>query len=272
MTRADEDYPARLKSRLKTNSPPVLFGCGDRSLLNLGGLAVVGSRNADQSDLEFTQEVGEKAAGNNIAIVSGCARGVDEASMIGAMRAGGAVVGVVADSLIRKITSSKWRKGLMDGNVVLVSPYHPDAGFNAGNAMSRNKYIYCLAESSLVIHSGTSGGTLNGAEENLRNNWVPLWVKPTADKASANGLLVSKGGHWTEEAISAFAIKRLFAETAEAQNNNLGYQSSMFDTVEVDKDKPIFAKASELNTEATAPNVSEAEARRQTHKTTLQIQ
>lgn len=209
VTRSDSEYPKRLKHRLKTDCPPVLFGCGNRALLNAGGLAVIGSRNASESDLSFTDQVGAKAAFEGVAIVSGGARGVDEAAMLGAIRQGGVVIGVMADSLLKEATSSKWRKGLMEGNVVLVSPFYPEAGFSAGNAMARNKYIYCLADSSLVIHSGKKGGTLNGAEENLKKAWVPLWVKPTTDKDAANVDLVSKGGRWLETNMQALNVTDL---------------------------------------------------------------
>lgn len=211
VTRSDPEYPKRLKIRLKTDSPPVLFGCGDKSLLNFGGLAVIGSRNASDSDLAFTDQMGAKAASENIAIVSGGARGVDETAMLGAMKLGGVVIGVMADSLLKAATSSKWRKGLMDGHTVLVSPFYPEAGFNAGNAMARNKYIYCLADSSLVIHSGKKGGTLNGAEENIKKSWVPLWVKQTTDKGAANADLVTKGGRWLEANTQAFKIADLMS-------------------------------------------------------------
>lgn len=213
VTRSDPEYPRRLKQRLKTDSPPVLFGCGNKDLLNAGGLAVIGSRNASDSDLAFTDEIGAKAAIENIAIVSGGARGVDETAMLGAIRTGGAVIGVMADSLLKAATSSKWRRGLMDGHAVLVSPFYPEAGFSAGNAMARNKYIYCLADSSMVIHSGKKGGTLNGAEENLKKAWVPLWVKTTNDKDAANTDLVVKGGHWLPEYTSDFTISDLFNTT-----------------------------------------------------------
>jgi len=198
VTRSDPEYPKRLKKRLKTDSPAVLFGCGNKALLNAGGLAVIGSRNASVSDLAFTDQVGFKAASEGVAIVSGGARGVDETAMQGAIKQGGAVIGVMADSLLKAATSSKWRKGLMDGHTVLISPFYPESGFNAGNAMARNKYIYCLADSSLVIHSGKKGGTINGAEENLKKAWVPLWVKHTTDKDAANADLVVKGGRWLE--------------------------------------------------------------------------
>ena len=209
VTRSDPEYPWRLKQRLKTDSPPVLFGCGNRALLNAGGLAVIGSRNANDADLMFTNEVGAKAALERIAIVSGGARGVDETAMLGAMKQGGVVIGVMADSLLKAATSSKWRKGLMDGHAVLVSPFYPEAGFSAGNAMARNKYIYCLADTSLVIHSGKKGGTLNGAEENLKKVWVPLWVKHTTDKDAANADLVAKGGRWLDADAQTLTIADL---------------------------------------------------------------
>jgi len=210
ITRSDAEYPIRLKARLKTNSPPVLFGCGEKSLLNAGGIAVVGSRNACDADLLFSQQLGAKAAAQVVAIVSGGARGVDEAAMMGAMQAGGNVIGVMADSLLKAATSAKWRNGLMDGRVVLVSPFYPEAGFNAGNAMARNKYIYCLADSSVVVYSGKTGGTFSGAQENLKALWVPLWVKPTQDKDAANELLVNKGGHWCEENLQRLDLAALF--------------------------------------------------------------
>jgi len=206
ITRSDTDYPKRFKFRLRTDSPAVLFGCGNKSLLNIGGLAVIGSRNAKNDDLEFTEQLGAKAALSQIAIVSGGARGVDESAMLGAMNAGGNVIGIMADSLMQAATSAKWRSGLINGNLALVSPYYPEAGFNAGNAMARNKYIYCLADSSLVVHSGKKGGTLNGAEENLKRRWVPLWVKPCQDTDAANESLVKQGGSWCANDIATLDL------------------------------------------------------------------
>ena len=56
VSRADEGYPARLKERLKDLTPPLLYGCGDSTLLKTGGLAVVGSRHADPAVLESATE------------------------------------------------------------------------------------------------------------------------------------------------------------------------------------------------------------------------
>lgn len=238
VTRSDPEYPKRLKHRLKTDSPPVLFGCGEKTLLNKGGLAVIGSRKASATDLAYTEQVGTKAASEGVAIVSGGARGVDETAMQGAINQGGTVVGVLADSLLRAATSSKWRPGLMNGHLVLVSPFYPEAGFSAGNAMARNKYIYCLADSALVIHSGTTGGTLNGAVENLKKNWVPLWVKLTDDRDAANHDLVAKGGNWCEANIQALSINHLLTAAHHSNNATNNKPPDLFSVGETAPEKP----------------------------------
>jgi predicted Rossmann fold nucleotide-binding protein DprA/Smf involved in DNA uptake len=211
VTRSDPDYPLRLKQRLRTDSPALLFGCGNRALLNGGGLAVIGSRNATKQDLTYSRELGALAAENGYSIVSGGARGVDEASMLGALEAEGTVIGVLADSLLRACSSAKYRNYLMAHNLVLISPFYPEAGFNIGNAMQRNKYIYCLSDAAVVVHSGKKGGTWSGATENLKKQWVPLWVKRTGDGESGNAAIVKTDAEWISENIKEVDIKTLFS-------------------------------------------------------------
>ncbi|EKA7363838.1 DNA-processing protein DprA [Vibrio parahaemolyticus] len=228
LTRSDSEYPWRLKSRLKTNSPPVLFGCGNKELLNAGGIAVVGSRNAPAQDLLFTEKLGAKAALSHVSIVSGASRGIDEAAMLGAMNSGGVVIGVLSEDLLRTATSLKWRQGIMNDKAVLVSPFYPEAGFSAGNAMGRNKYIYCLSDASLVVHSGKKGGTISGASENIRNQWVPLWVKPTLDKGAANEMLVDKGGYWCDPDIETLNVRSLIEAAVHSGGPSVTEQQDLF--------------------------------------------
>jgi len=210
LTRSDIAYPAKLKQLLKTDSPPLLFGCGNKQLLNQGGLAVVGSRKVSNSDRSYAVGLGKRASKNGVPIISGGARGIDEASMLGALDSGGAAVGVLADSLLRAGSSSKYRKHLLNNQLVLISPFHPEAGFNTGNAMARNKYIYCLSNAAVVVHSGLKGGTWTGAFENLKLAWVPLWVKQTSDKEAGNSQIMAKGGNRLSDNIEEVDFLGLF--------------------------------------------------------------
>jgi predicted Rossmann fold nucleotide-binding protein DprA/Smf involved in DNA uptake len=209
MTRGDADYPRHLKQRLGADSPAVLFGCGNRALLSGGGLAVIGSRDASEADLAYSRELGALAARAGHSIVSGGAKGVDQAAMSGALEVEGTAVGVLADSLLRACTSARYRRYLVENNLVLVSPFNPEAGFNVGNAMQRNKYIYCLADGALVVHSGTTGGTWNGALENLKKRWVPLWVKRTADAQAGNEALAREGAVWVADRVAEIDLPGL---------------------------------------------------------------
>jgi predicted Rossmann fold nucleotide-binding protein DprA/Smf involved in DNA uptake len=194
LTRSDLEYPKKLKKRLGQLSPPVLYGAGNKALLNLKGVAVVGSRNISDEDLNSAKELGRYITENNLAVISGGAKGVDEASMLGTLENGGKSIGILADGLFERSFSKTYRNYLSEGNLVLISPYYPEAGFNVGNAMGRNKYIYCLSEAAVVIHSGLKGGTWTGANENLKNKWVPLFVKENFDKDCGNNLLIKNGG------------------------------------------------------------------------------
>lgn len=195
VSRSDECYPARLKERLKDLAPLVLYGCGDSRILNTGGLAVVGSRNAESTVLESATRIGELAARAERTIFSGGARGVDQAAMSGALEAGGNAAGVLADSLERTALNRDHRNYLRDGQLVLVSPYDPQAGFHIGNAMQRNKLIYALADAALVVQSDYGkGGTWAGAIEQLEKlRLVPVYTLPHAQQDAAFESLGKKG-------------------------------------------------------------------------------
>ena len=135
-----------------------------------------------------------QAALEGLNVVSGGAKGVDETAMLGALSVEGTASGVLAEGLLKAAVSSKWRNHLMNKQLVLVSPFSPEARFQVGNAMARNKYIYCLADYGLVVRSDEgSGGTWSGAIENLKKGWVPLYVKPDSD-APGNRALIAQGG------------------------------------------------------------------------------
>ncbi len=181
VSRADDNYPVRLKKHLKSDAPPVLYGCGDAAILETGGLAVVGSRHVDDALVNYTERIGRLAAAARCTIVSGGARGIDQAAMRGALEAGGKVSGILADSLEQTALNREHRNLLIEGQLVLTSPYDPSSGFNVGHAMQRNKLIYAFSDAALVVSSDyEKGGTWAGAVEQLEKlRLVPVYVHAT---------------------------------------------------------------------------------------------
>src|SRR4051812_29235159 len=74
LTRADPAYPPRLKERLKGSAPPVLFGAGPAETLNHRGIAIVGSRDVDETGSAFASELGALCARSQVTVFSGGAR------------------------------------------------------------------------------------------------------------------------------------------------------------------------------------------------------
>jgi DNA processing protein len=222
VSRADAEYPRRLKTRLKEDAPPILYGCGDAGLLDTGGLAVVGSRDVDDMLIEYTEGIGRLVARARRTLVSGGARGIDQAAMRGALETGGKVVGVLADSLERTALNREHRSLLMDEQLVLASPYDPSAGFNVGNAMQRNKLIYALADAALVVNSDyNKGGTWAGAVEQLEKlHFVPIYVRSNGESGKGLEALRKKGAlPWPNpENVEAFDAVLAFQAPSEIPN------------------------------------------------------
>src|SRR6266404_971435 len=194
VTRADELYPARLRESLQHQAPTILFGAGEIQLLRRPGVAVVGSRNIDEAGSNFAREIGRKIAASRSCLVSGGARGTDRIAMDGAMEADGVAAGALADSLETTVRKPDVRELLLDGRLVLVTPYAPTAGFSVGAAMGRNKMIYGLAEFGVVVSSDfQTGGTWAGAVEGLKAGWCPVFVREGADVPKGNRELSKQG-------------------------------------------------------------------------------
>ncbi len=193
-TRADDAYPARLRTALKNQAPVVLFGAGELAILQKPAIAIVGSRNLDEHGADFARRLGAICAQTSVAVVSGGARGTDRIAMQAGLDAGGCAVGILADSLGKSIRQPDVREFVADGRLVLMTPYRPDNGFSVGAAMGRNKIIYGAADYAVVVASDyQKGGTWAGAIEALRGELCPVFARTGPDVGQGNSELLKKG-------------------------------------------------------------------------------
>ena len=233
VSRGDADYPSRYKKHLKEKAPPILFGAGDRSMLEGGGLAIIGSRNVDEDGREFTRQTATLCANQGISVVSGGARGVDGIAMESALNAGGAVIGVLADNLLKKSLEKAFRGAIASGKLLLLSPYHPEASFSVGSAMGRNKLIYALSDYALVVSSDyKKGGTWAGAEEELkRGRPLPVFVRLGDRIPEGNKRLAALGAlPWPNIGQDGLLLELLAGKSTEPSRSEQSFQtSSLFD-------------------------------------------
>lgn len=222
LSRSDTGYPERLRKQLKDKAPPLLFGAGNRDLLSGGGLAMVGSRNVDKAGEAFTRRTAELCALNKMPVVSGGARGVDQFAMNAVLENGGVTIGILADSLLKHSLEREARYAIADGRLLMISPFHPGAGFTIGTAMARNKLIYAMADYGLVVSADyKKGGTWAGAEEELkRENAIPVFVKMGENALAGNTKLLELGAiAWPEE-INRDGLKQQLDELSIKKEEN----------------------------------------------------
>ncbi|HKM46554.1 MAG TPA: DNA-processing protein DprA [Terriglobales bacterium] len=213
VSRGDEEYPARYRTYLQHRAPPLIYGVGQLSCLQLGGLAVVGSREASKEDIAFSQRVGAACADQHIPLISGAAKGIDFESMMSAIDRKGTAIGVLADGLGRVAITPAYHEAIVDGHLTLISPYEPESHWQTFAAMERNRLIYALADAALVVAwSDEKGGTWAGAVEALKHKRIPVYVKALYEIPAGNRKLVQLGAQesphepWTN-------LPRLFAKS-----------------------------------------------------------
>lgn len=232
LTPFDEEYPQTWLKRLSKKAPPVLYAAGALELLKQPGVGVVGSRDVSPEGQEIAQEAAERITSLGMTLVSGGARGVDQLSMNAAFQAGGCVVGILADSLIRKIRKPDVRQAIYEGQTVMCTPYNPDAPFSVGTAMGRNKLIYALSELTLVVAcEPEKGGTWSGATEALKKNFgrVAVWQGP--GEGTGNAELLELTQELGKEAIPISSIGELEAAILEPATPEVP-DSANFEVVE----------------------------------------
>ncbi len=222
VTRADKEYPAKLKSKLNNNCPPMFYVAGDLKLLNYKYVGYVGSRTVSDDDIEFTRSTVSKTTERGFGVVSGGARGVDTAAEEQALESGARVIEYLSDSMMKKMKKSAVSNAVADGKMLLLSVVKPDAGFNVGIAMMRNRYIYAQSSGTVVVRSEyNKGGTWTGAAENLKYGWCAEFCR---DKQSYQGnkALISKGAIPVDESWDGDV------EKAKPANATVGKQITLF--------------------------------------------
>lgn len=196
VTPFDDHYPQRLISLLDSKAPVLLHGAGPPEVLGQPGIGVVGSRDVSSEGVEAAKKVAARAVHLGFSVISGGARGVDQLAMTTAFQTGGSVVGILADSLLRRLRNPEVRRAIHDDLAVICTPYSPKDPFRVWKAMGRNKIIYALSEITVVIASEPGrGGTWSGASESLRGGFGRVGVWRGRGEGPGNGKLQRLGAH-----------------------------------------------------------------------------
>ena len=176
----EKAYSPVLKKNLGIKfAPPLLYVKGNTKLLHEPSVAIVGSRNASQKAMEFADRVAQKCTYQYRSVVS---------------KYNGHSVIVLPQGIMTFGSGiRKYYNQIVEGNVLVLSTFHPKAGWDVGLAMARNVYIYGLAEEIYVAESDSKGGTWSGVSDGLKKDRIIYVRQPEPGEKNANHLLIEKG-------------------------------------------------------------------------------
>ena len=189
------EYSKTLKTNLKaTYSPPVLYIKGNKKIMQEQSVAIVGSRAASEIALNFTDNIAKNASKDYKVVVSGFAKGVDKQALDSAIKYKGQSIIVLPQGIMTFTSGFKnYYKQIIDGDVLVLSTFHPKAGWSTGLAMARNPIIYGLASEIYVAESSEKGGTWSGVIDGLRKGRKIYVRQPEHNEKNANNILIQKG-------------------------------------------------------------------------------
>ncbi len=195
LTITSHEYSPVLKKNLgRSYAPPVLYTKGNLQLLKEDSIAIVGSRKANETSLVFTDNIAKNASVNYKVVVSGFAKGVDKQALDSALKYKGHSIIVLPQGITTfKSGFKKYYKQIIEGDVLVLSTFHPKAIWSVQLAMARNPIIYGLAKEIYVAESSKKGGTWSGVIDGLRKKRIIYVRKPNLNENNANNLLIQKG-------------------------------------------------------------------------------
>lgn len=190
----DDEFPDSLRN---IPSPPMLlFAVGDRGLLRLPAVAIVGSRDHSAYGAEACRLVAGGAAQAGVAVISGMARGIDALAHTVALDAGGATIGVLGNGFgVIYPAANRVLYERMRAEGLLLTEHPPGERPHAGTFPRRNRLISGLARVTVVVEAALTSGAVITADAALaQGREVMALPGPITSRTSMGANLLLRDG------------------------------------------------------------------------------
>lgn len=165
----DSDYPGPLLEVV--DRPPILFIQGEITESDLNSIAIVGSRRATDEGRNFAQTLAAELVRSEVTVISGMARGIDQAAHRGALDAGGRTIAVLGSALDYPMQPADRRfLDRIAGSGAVVSEFLPGSPTLPEHFPQRNRIISGLSQGVVVVEAGHRSGALLTAQNAIDQN------------------------------------------------------------------------------------------------------
>jgi DNA processing protein len=139
-------------------------------------VAIVGTREPSEEGRDAAAAIATELAEHGVSVVSGLARGIDTAAHTAAIRAGGYTIAVLGTPLskVNPPSNAALQRQIMVSHLALTQ-FGPEDPVFPANFVVRNRTMALIADASVIVESGDTGGSLSQGWETLRLGH-PLFV------------------------------------------------------------------------------------------------
>lgn len=239
-------YPSRLRSC--EDAPLLLYSHGETDFNAPKVLSVVGTRRPSAYGRQWCNEVIADLSSHypDLLIVSGLAYGIDVTSHLAALDNNLATVGVVAHGLDIIYPSQHKeiaRRMVLQGGAVLTE-FRRGVQPEAGNFVMRNRIVAGMSDVTLVVESGTKGGSLITAGKAFEYNRKVLALpgSPAAEMCAGPNKLIRE--HHAELVTSAEDIEAFMNWGTKALQEQ-HQQGALFASPDIELD-PLHARVCQI--------------------------
>ncbi len=236
---SDPQYPEVLKH---IYDPPLLiFVLGDLPDLEKDfAITVVGTRSSSKYGVKQANKMGRDLAKAGGIIVTGLAAGIDSAAAIGALNAGGKVIGVLGNGI--NVVYPAWNGQLyrkVVENGALVTEFPPNMRPLAQNFPLRNRIMSALSHCTVVIEAPKKSGALITAARAAEQGKDVFVIPGNVDQESFEGsnALLKDGAIFITSALDVIreypeSLKDISAENKEEYDAGQNATKKVFDNEE----------------------------------------
>lgn len=189
---SDSDYPTRLLEC--EDGPAMVYTLGDTDINKMRAIAIVGTRHCSAYGVDFVNRLVaglKENYGENIAIISGLAYGIDVAAHNAALNAGLPTVAVMANPL-NTVYPAEHRdvaRRIVRSGGMLMSEYPTGTRIHRGFFLARNRIIAGLSDAVVVVESDIRGGAMATARLAAAYNRELFAVPGRVSDACSRGCL-----------------------------------------------------------------------------------
>lgn len=159
----DAAYPPPLRDI--PTPPPVITLYGNWLPIDDPAVAIVGTRRPSAEGIEMAASLARACAQQRVTVISGLARGIDEAAHVGALQAGGRTFAVVGSGVL---AIEPGRPAQLAARIAasggIISEVAPRTPASVPRLLARNRITSGLARAVIVVQSYDRGGALVTAD------------------------------------------------------------------------------------------------------------